>query len=234
MKKRWFVPVMLSALLAGSNVGAQETQTVETSVPGAEQTVFIATGTSNKGLFTSRVGWGLRSSRFGIGVEVGGGLANDLAIEGLVEEEGIRFRSRVPLIARFDGGTRMAADLVVAPGLRYIEGEGRSATAITTDLAFIGYFSIAPTLAIHTGIILPFAFDITGNRELAMFPGSGWMLGTEFAVTRNISLFAQGSLIAPEGYGGDGAKSVTEATLSIRYHWAEAGLSGWIHLPESL
>jgi hypothetical protein len=196
--------------------------------------IFITTSTSDHGPFAGRIGWGSRLGRWGIGFEAGGAVAADLAVHGRLYAEGSRLRARAPLLVRLAGGDRLFADILLAPGVRLSRVDGDQALAVTTDIAFIGHLHLTDWLALHMGALFPFAFDLTAAQELALFPGLGWLAGAELGLTDHLSLMTQLTLAAPEGYGGDGAKSFIEATLCLSYAFDAASVSGWVPMPEHL
>jgi hypothetical protein len=205
------------------------------SAPNSHSHTISATvATSDHGPLLGRLGWGFRFGRFGLGLDAAASWAADVAVDGRVVKDALRLRARVPLLLHFSGSERLAADLVLAGGIRSLSSQAASAIAATADVAFVAQLALSDTWRLHAGTLLPLAFDLTGGRELALFPGLGLLAGVEFNVSPTLSLHLQGMLAAPEGYGGDGAKSVVELGLSLRWRFGDPAGPRWILLPEAL
>ncbi|MEM6275027.1 MAG: hypothetical protein AAF735_07290 [Myxococcota bacterium] len=240
---RWSAAlVLLSAALCCLHAKHAEAQDVyqESSrstgprLKPSSRVVTASISTADVGPISGLVGYGYRAGRFGIGFEVDVGATRDITITRIPTDDGLRIHGRVPLLYRFGDGARFAADLGVAPGVRSLAADDQDAIAVTVDSFFIGHFAVNDGLNLHTGLLLPLAVDLTDDNELASFPGAGWLLGAEFGVSDGFSMLAQGFLGAPEGYGGDGSKSVLEGTIALRWSLDGAPVSGWIQLPSNL
>lgn len=200
----------------------------------SSRVVTASISTADVGPISGLVGYGYRTGRFGIGFELDVGSTRDITITRIPTDDGFRIHGRIPLLYRFGEQSRFAADLGVAPGIRSLAADDQDAIAITADSFFIGHFAASDALNLHTGLLLPLALDVTDDNELASFPGAGWLLGAEFGVADGFSMLVQGFLGAPEGYGGDGSKSVLEGTIALRWSLDGAPVSGWIQLPSNL
>lgn len=224
-----FITTSLLTILGQAAV----TSSTTTAEPRAAHTLSLSMITSDHGPIAARAGWGVRGQRFGAGLDLGAALAGPVALEGFVYERATRARVRAPLLLSLGGSERLHADLIFSPGLRYLTNEARSTLAATAELTFMAQLELNPLLTINTGASLPFAQDLTNNKELALFPGLALMAGLQLALTDAIALHSQAMIAAPEGYGGDGAKSVVELSLGIRFMFG-AKRSPWVQLPESL
>lgn len=210
-----------------------EVATPEVSTP-IGHTLGVTVSTSDHGPLFGRLAYGARIGSFGVGLDLGVSWAQRVAIEGYIVPDATRLRARVPLLLHLGGSSRLTADLVVAGGVRSMFTAERSVLAATADVAFIAQFAVTDSFRLHTGTVLPLAFDLTGGRELAGFPGLAVIAGAEVALSPRFSLHAQGMLAAPEGYGGDGAKSVLEFDVSFRVRFGEVRQPTWVVLPEAL
>ena len=201
----------------------------------AQGTVIYSTAlTSDHGPLAGALGMGQRFDGWALGAEIAAGIAKDVAVDGLVASEGSRFRFRVPLMVELASDGVLSADVVLSPGIRYLEAEAASVWSVSAELAFYARVRVAPRLEVLTGTLWPLAFDITGLRELSLFPGAAWVVGTEVEISESLGILVQGMLGAPEGYGGDGAKSIVEAGVSIRFYPDASGGTGWAQLPVNL
>ena len=215
-------------------VGQAAASTAQAPPDGqAAHTVSLSMITSDHGPVAARAGWGVRGSRFGAGLDLGAALAGPVALEGFVLERATRLRVRAPLLISLGGDERLHADLVFSPGLRSLSAPERSTLAATAEVTFMAQLALNPLLTINTGATLPFAQDLTGAKELALFPGLVLTAGLQIALSDLVALHSQVMLAAPEGYGGDGAKSVLEVSLGVRFALGAKG-APWIQLPESL
>lgn len=224
MKTRLRTYISIGVLLAGVNFLA-----------AAQGTVIYTTAlTSDHGPLAGALGIGQRFDGWALGLEFAAGIAKDVAVDGRVAPEGSRVRFRVPLIVELASDGTLSADVILSPGIRYLETGAASVWSVSAELALYARVQVLPRLEVFTGTLWPLAFDVTGLRELSLFPGVAWIVGTEVEISESLGILIQGMLGAPEGYGGDGAKSVVEAGISIRFYPEALGGTGWAQLPVNL
>ncbi len=152
-----------------------------------------------------------------LGMQAMAGRLEHAAIQGRAREHGLRFRARIPVMGLLTQWRRARFDAIVAPGVRLLRAGGFSASSLTLDLGVQATVSIGEDWALHTGVLFPFAMDVNGERELARFPGVTVSAGASYLLSDRWSARLQAYLSAPEGYDGDGEKSIVEVALSFRY-----------------
>lgn len=178
-------------------------------------------GAGNNDLPVAELGYLLHLRRVKLGVVGQLGVLRYASIGGTIAESGLRLRGRLPVWVKLaevaDG--RLRADLLLAPGVRQLTGEGRSATAITFDSGLQATVLAGKRWTFATAMILPVAIDVAPAVTVARFPGLTLGAGAWVRVAPQWSVGVQGFVSAPEGYGGDSEKSALEASVGVRWRW---------------
>lgn len=160
-----------------------------------------------------------------LGLQLQAGAIRNASVFGQVREGGLRLRVRVPVLIRLAQLSSIRLDSVIAPGYRLLNTEEASASALTAELGLLATFSLHEKWRLFTGFTLPFAVDLNGDNELARFPGITLSAGLLYNWTDRFALILQGHASAPEGYNGDGEKSVFEASLLFQFSFGDRGTS---------
>lgn len=211
-------PAVASSVVLRPGPSPAPSPAAEPSPAAPGHSLQVGVGVANNDVPVTELGYVLHWRRIKLGVVGQLGVLRYASIAGTVAESGVRLRGRLPVWLRLaevaDG--RLRADLLLAPGVRRLAGEGRSATALTLDTGLQATVRLGKRVTLATAVILPVAIDVAPTPTLSRFPGLTLGAGAWVSVTPRVSIGAQGFASAPEGYGGDSEKSALEASLGVR------------------
>jgi hypothetical protein len=206
------VAVALSAVLIG---------VIEASVAHASPEVTLGAGVavSSKNIPNAEVQAQVHFEDVSVGALVQAGRVVEPVVGGFAAEEGFIIKARLPIVIGLWTSQPIGFNMTLAPGLRYLGSSDRNALAVTADTGFTVRIPIANAATIDTGLLLPVGLDVSPEVTLARFPGLTLSLGTEIGLSDEVSLRLATFLSAPEGYGGDGDKSIVEGFLGFSYRF---------------